>query len=101
MLNYKVKNTPSVAMPSERRQSPAKVERRKGAGAIDIAAPEESFDDEIESVEDPTARNGKKSTHLRDLHALNKSEASKAIKSLTENSEKEKKINSMIGQALS
>ena len=54
MLNYKVKNTPEVHMPQQPRLSPAKVEKRGQHGDIDIAVPEEEFDeDEIESVMDP------------------------------------------------
>ena len=54
MLNYKVKNTPEVHMPQQPRLSPAKVEKRGQHGNINIAAPEEEFDeDEIESVMDP------------------------------------------------
>ena len=53
MMNYKVKNTPNVHMPS-RKQSPPNLKKRSQPGEVDIAAPEEEFDDDIESVEDPT-----------------------------------------------
>lgn len=51
---------------------PAKLTRKGQAGQIDIAPPEETFDDdEIESVDDPMSKRGKKTSHLRDLHNQN------------------------------
>ena len=68
MLNYKVQNTPEVHLP-KRRLSPPKLKRKSQPGKIDIAAPDEEFDDEIESVDDPASRRGRKTSYLRDLHA--------------------------------
>ena len=53
MMNYKVKNTPNVHMP-DRKLSPPKLQKKGLPGQIDIAAPDEEFDDDIESIEDPT-----------------------------------------------
>ena len=75
LLNYKVKNTPKVHMP---KLSPPKLSRKGVPGQIEIAAPEESVD-EVESVEDPASRRGKKTSHLRDLQRQNKSEAQRAV----------------------
>lgn len=73
-----MKNTPNVVMPA-RRQSPTRLERRKQAGDIEIAPPDEALDDEddeVESVEDPMARKaGAKSSYLRELSKQNKKEA--------------------------
>ena len=69
MLNYKVQNTPNVNLPEQRKLSPPKLNRKGQHGKIEIAAPEEQFDDdEIESVEDPASRRGRKTSHLRELH---------------------------------
>lgn len=78
MLNYKVQNTPDVIMPA-RKLSPPNLKRKQQAGRIDIAAPEEEYDDDIESVEDPASRRGKKTFHLRELHQQNKKDANNAI----------------------
>lgn len=67
MMNYKVKTTPNVQMPG-RRLSPPNLVKKPQAGQIDIALAEEEYDDDIESVEDPSSRTGKKSSHLRNLH---------------------------------
>ena len=99
MLNYKVQNTPEVHLP-KRRLSPPNLKRKSQPGKIDIAAPDEEFDDEIESVDDPTSRRGRKTSHLRDLHAQNKKEAHNAINSIIANTQTEHKINSMVGEAL-
>lgn len=85
LLNYKVKNTPNVEGVPQRKLDPVKIERKRQGGVIDIAEPDEHPEDTIESVEDPTARNGQKSSHLRQLHALNKVEAQRAIQSIVEN----------------
>ena len=98
MLNYKVKNTPNVEMPH---LDPVKLNRKGQAGQIDIAPPEETFDDdEIESVDDPMSKRGKKTSHLRDLNSQNKKDAQKAIQSILTNNQTDKKINSMISEAL-
>ena len=65
-LNYKVKNTPDVPMPSV---SPPKLKRKAQPGEISIAPVETTFDeDEIESVDDPASKRGRKTAHLRELH---------------------------------
>ena len=46
------------------------------------------------------SRRGKKTSHLRDLHNQNKKDAHKAIHSLMTNNQTDKKINSMISEAL-
>ena len=83
MLNYKVQNTPNVQMPP---LEPTKLTRKGQAGQIDIAPPEETFDDdEIESVDDPMSKRGKKTSHLRDLHNQNKKDAHKALQGIMTN----------------
>ena len=70
LLNYKVKNTPEVPpIPqNQRRLSPTKIQRKSQPGTIEIADPEQMFDDDdISSVEDPNSRSGKKTSHLRQL----------------------------------
>ena len=102
MLNYKVQNTPNVNLPEQRqRLSPPKLNRKGQPGQIEIAQPDEQFDeDEIESVEDPASRRGRKTSHLRELHMQNKKDAQDAIKSIVANAQSDQKINSMIGEAL-
>lgn len=46
------------------------------------------------------SKRGKKTSHLRDLHNQNKKDAHKAIQSLMANNQTDKKINSMISEAL-
>ena len=99
MLNYKVQNTPEVHLP-QCRISPPNLKRKSQPGKIVLAAPDEEFDDEIESVDDPTSRRGRKTSHLRDLKFQNKSDAKNAINSIIANTQTEHKINSMVSEAL-
>ena len=63
-----------------RRLSPPNLKRKPQPGKIDIAAPDEQFDeDEIESVDDPASKRGRKTSHLRELHMQNKVDTKNAI----------------------
>ena len=73
MLNYKVRNTPDIPLP---RESPVKMQRRAQAGEIQIAPVDQPCDeDDIESIDDPASKRGRKTSHLRQLHQQNKQEA--------------------------